>query len=492
MLGMRWLIAIAALLGSLDAASADTGPASGWLAMLPALERLHRTASANASPGQQDNSAAALKAGDVLVIEVLEAKNWGGEFPVLDDGAIYGRFGRIVVAGKTVAEAERLLVQNLKRDFKDPHVSILVKSQRQSHVFLVGVQTDGPISYTPGLDLRQVVASVQLPEDADLMQAVVFRDGAAIKKVNLGVLLSASAGEGGFLLKANDVVSVQPIDYVRIWVTGAVQKPGQNRLPEGSDPYQAVAAAGGILLAPENNVIEEQVRFVVRRGPDVIELPARQDPTAPRFRLESGDTIMVQLPALVKVIVGGEVMRSGEFSVPAGTTLPAVVAVAGGITPQGSLANVLVVRKGEARVLDVSQVRAGALPPPFSVEDGDLVYVRQSERLIYVFGSVRQPGRYVMEDGKEYRAAEALARAGGLDDRGTMRRMYLARPGPDGKFQVTQYHLDEFIKSGRLASNPVLQPGDVLLFSQANRFNIGELTQVISSLVLFDTFIRGR
>jgi len=491
MLAMRWLLAFATVLGGLCAATAELVAWSGWSAPRSFFTVVPR-AKAAAPPAQQDGSAARLKAGDVLVIEVLEAKNWGGEFAVLDDGAIYGRFGRIVVAGKTVAETEKLLIQSLKNDIKDPHVSILVKSQRQNLVYLVGVQTDAPIVYTPGLDLRQVVASVALPEDADMMQAVVFRDGSAVKKVNLGVLLSASAKDEHFLLKANDVVSLQPIDYVRIWVTGSVHKPGQNRLPEGSDPYQAVAAAGGIALLPETNIIEDQVRLIVRRGPEVFQLPAKQDPTAPRFRLESGDTIVVQLPAQVKVMVGGEVLRSGEFSVPAGTTVPAAVAVAGGITPLGSLENVLVVRKGEARVLNVSQVRAGSAPPPFELEDGDLVYVRQSERLIYVFGAVRAPGRFVMEDGKEYRASDALARANGLDDRGTLRRMHLARPGPDGKFQVTQYHLDEFIKGGKIAANPVLQPGDVLLFSQANRFNIGELTQVISSLVLFDTFLRGR
>jgi protein involved in polysaccharide export with SLBB domain len=106
-----------------------------------------------------------------------------------------------------------------------------------------------------------------------------------------------------------------------------------------------------------------------------------------------------------------------------------------------------------------------------------------------VLGGVREPGTFFMEDGKSYRLADALAMAKGLVERGSLRRaMVLTRVGD--KFTTQSYNLDEFLKDGRLASNPELKPGDVVLFGQPKGITTQSATQFLSGLLVFNSLLR--
>src|SRR5688500_19072432 len=146
-------------------------------------------------------------------------------------------------------------------------------------------------------------------------------------------------------------------------------------------------------------------------------------------------------------------------------------------------------RKGEMIRVDASAPAGGGKPAPFDLETGDLVYVQRNERAIHVFGEVAKSGKVLMEDQKEYRLSDALALAGGLSDKGTLRRVYLARPGPDGKVVIQQFNLDEYLKDGKAASNPVLQSGDSVLFGQPKGFNLSVVSQVVSTGLLFQSVL---
>jgi protein involved in polysaccharide export with SLBB domain len=187
------------------------------------------------------------------------------------------------------------------------------------------------------------------------------------------------------------------------------------------------------------------------------------------------------------VTVLGEVAQPGEYVLRGNQTLLAAVAAAGGPNNEGTLSSLLVVRRGELFQLDGTEPqRAG-----FLVESGDLVYIERNERAFTVLGQVAKPGRFLFKDGEKVRATDALAAAGGLSGKGTMRRVYLVRAGADGKSVVTQFHIDDYLKFGKEEANPEVLPGDYLLFGQPKGVTLSGVMQVISGGILLDSLIRN-
>src|ERR1022692_4639162 len=62
-----------------------------------------------------------------------------GEFLVQTDGAVYGiGFGRLVVAGHTLSETQRLVRTGMHRLIRESEVFVTLGLQREQHVFIVG------------------------------------------------------------------------------------------------------------------------------------------------------------------------------------------------------------------------------------------------------------------------------------------------------------------------------------------------------------------
>jgi hypothetical protein len=116
--------------------------------------------------------------------------------------------------------------------------------------------------------------------------------------------------------------------------------------------------------------------------------------------------------------------------------------------------------------------------------------VDENSRFFFVFGTTKKNGRFLMEDGKSYHAADALAVAGGLSSPGSMRHIVLYRPNPNGKPTIKEFNLDEFLKDGNPPSNPEILPGDALLFSEPKGLTLNSLTQVINSYLFLHTVAR--
>ena len=204
--------------------------------------------------------------------------------------------------------------------------------------------------------------------------------------------------------------------------------------------------------------------------------------------IQPGDVVTL-LDKMFRVSVSGEVNEPGDYAVRNDGQLIAAIAQAKGVTKDGTLKNVLVFRGQDVFQVDVSTAQAGQ-PVNFLLQAGDSVVVRRSENAVYILGEVRQPGRYVIPDGKEFHASDLLAAAQGLTPNGSLRRMALVRPDKNGKFQSTAYNLDEFLKSGKDASNPKLVSGDIVLFSQPKSIAFISLNQIASTAFLLRGVIK--
>ncbi len=429
----------------------------------------------------QDRPPLRLKPGDTVFV----TSPYGGELTVQSDGAVYGKGFRVVLEGRTLDEAQGELRRAMRQFVHSDDVYVTIKDLRTEVVYVVGLGGGkGPVALAPDMTLRQLLSNSELGGDADRVDAQLYRAGQKVVSVNVATLLS---GSGDQRLSPNDVVTLSPAPFSRVWVLGQVQVPGELKLPAGSDVYKAIAAAGGFRTngSEWDTTQSDEVRVTVRRGPQTMEFPLRPGSGYQLFVLEPGDMVSVMALEARRVTVLGEVASPGEFVLRGSQTLLAAVAAAGGPNGEGTMSSLMVMRKGELFQLDATDPKRGE----FAMESGDLVYVNRNERAFTVLGQVARPGKFLFKDGEKLRVTDALAKAGGLDGKGTMRRVYLARADENGKTQITQFHLDDFLKDGRLESNPELRPGDYLLFGQPKGVTLAGAIQAISGGMLLNSLI---
>ena len=126
-----------------------------------------------------------------------------------------------------------------------------------------------------------------------------------------------------------------------------------------------------------------------------------------------------------------------------------LLALAGGVAPTGAdIVTVVGTRNGKPFRSEVDLTRVFG-PDRNSVDvllqNEDVVWVDRAPT-IYVYGEVQRPGAQRLERGMS--VMQALASAGGLNQRGTEKGMRVHRRGPDGKVQVTQPGMDDPLRDG--------------------------------------------
>ncbi|MCB8931897.1 MAG: SLBB domain-containing protein [Fimbriimonadaceae bacterium] len=443
-----------------------------------------------------------LHPGDVISVTVFGYHPYGGDFTVFDDGTINGEgFGRLVVQNLTLGETKARLEKALASSLKDPSVRVVLKSQRRPLVYVLGlgaqqegdtassVRRGGALEILPGMTLRQLVATITLPSEPDLLDATLHRKDGSMISVDLLKLAQGSPDQWNGLLEGDDTLVILPKPYIRIWLLGAVKSPGEVRVREGLDVYKALSAFGGPAGTGD---LPEEMTLTIKRGPDTHVLPLKPAPGNPSFKLEAGDVLYVEPTTKIRITVGGDVMEPGTYLVNEGSGIGRVVAEARGTTPTGTLAGTLVMRGADVFRVDATGPVVGGPDAAFELQSGDFVYVPRNERWVYALGEVNSPGQFIIPDGQTWTAADLLGKAHGLGGQGTLRRVTLLRAGPDGKVVPTKFNLDEFLKDGRVESNPQLQVGDVLFFGEPKGITIGTLSQLGQAAFYFDAIFKIR
>jgi polysaccharide export outer membrane protein len=149
------------------------------------------------------------------------------------------------------------------------------------------------------------------------------------------------------------------------------------------------------------------------------------------------------------VIVSGEVRSPGKVPMTGAMTLIEALAAAGSPTSSASTeVSISRQRRNAAglvpdeNAVDIIRVnlrllQLGQAGRDIQLQDGDLINVPKAQTF-YMVGQIRNPGSLVWEPGMTVQ--QAIALAGGLNERGSDRRIKADRFGPDGK--VTEVSLD--------------------------------------------------
>ncbi|MDR4514987.1 polysaccharide export protein EpsE [Nitrosomonas sp.] len=153
----------------------------------------------------------------------------------------------------------------------------------------------------------------------------------------------------------------------------------------------------------------------------------------------------------------GHVRNQGRYTIDGERSLTDVLAMAGGISPDGGNTVTLIRAeddhfvKEEINMLAIFQSGDMRLNP--TIRGGDLIYVAIAPRF-YIYGEVQRPGFYRLEPNMT--VVQALSTGGGLNQRGTERGVRIQRRDADGMLQVI-----------RVKPNDLVQPDDVVYIQES-------------------------
>ena len=119
----------------------------------------------------------------------------------------------------------------------------------------------------------------------------------------------------------------------------------------------------------------------------------------------------------IKVILTGEVMKPGTYTLPSLATLFNALYSSGGPTDNGSFRNIEVIRNGrKVAALDVYDfLLRGDLKNNVRLQDQDIIRVPVYQKRVEIVGEVKRPAIFEMKDSEDFN--DLLAFAGGFTER---------------------------------------------------------------------------
>lgn len=125
---------------------------------------------------------------------------------------------------------------------------------------------------------------------------------------------------------------------------------------------------------------------------------------------------------------------------------------------QGDISQNIPLQDGDVLIVSENEKRSHATGGPSSLEKG------QEVGLIYVLGSVKNPGAYEYQNGDT--VLDVVLRAGGFTD-------YAAKNGTkivreiDGKTETFKVKMEDVVKKGVRDKNPPVYPGDMIIVPES-------------------------
>jgi polysaccharide biosynthesis/export protein len=261
-----------------------------------------------------------------------------------------------------------------------------------------------------------------------------FRPFVGILAIGLQLALGAvcRSAEAPTMTDQQHMSHLGPGDSVSVQVFG---QPDVTNVYVGDDGTISVPLAGNIQVAGTSPVeAAAKVAKALKDG---------------GYFVDPHVTIIVTQPNSQLVSVVGEVANSGRYPINPRTTLVDLLAQAGGLKETASDVGYVLRNDDNGHVSRYPVSLSGltdikdALPTP-TLLGGDSLVVPRAEH-VYVVGEVTTPGTYPIESGMT--VIQAIARAGGINERGSERRIQLKRRGKNGEYQILHPKLSDPIQA---------------------------------------------
>ena len=278
--------------------------------------------------------------GDELLIGLtgsVQASNL--RLTVSPEGQIFvPRVGAIDVAGSRYGDVQALIARQVSRQYRNFRVAVSVGRLHGITVYVTGFAAQ-PGSYTVSSlsTLVNAVLAAGGPSEGGSFRSIqVRRGGQLISDFDLYDLLLKGDKSADVLLQNGDVIYIAPAG-TQVAVIGSVNVEAIYEAKASETLYDMLLYAGGVNTVADNRrllvfdptkpggwqeLTPQQVQGRVASRGEIVRVLSAVGIAQPQFRQ----------PAVVTV--SGEVVNPGRYYVQPGTPLSAVIAQAGGLTPQ--------------------------------------------------------------------------------------------------------------------------------------------------------------
>jgi protein involved in polysaccharide export with SLBB domain len=434
------------------------------------------------TPRQDDGSAESalvppdylISAGDELVVTLWGSVDADVRATVDRSGRIsIPRVGPVMVAGVRYADLDDVIRRRVAQVFRNFDLSVSLGQLRGVRVYVTGfVEQPGAYAVSSLSTVANALLQAGGPTAAgSFRQIELRRAGQAPATFDLYDFLLRGDRSGDRLLRAGDVIHVAAVGP-QIGVIGSVNKPAVFELKGSETVADVLRMAGGF------SAVADRTRVAVERLDErsSVRISQLALPASEGTPLHSGDVLRafsvvdIAQPVLrqnKRVRIEGEVVRPGEYILPAESSISDALIAAGGLTPSAYLFGTEFTRESvritqqenyeralrdleteftratttqrtsSAEEVAAQSARASATArlverlrtvkpngrivlqvqpeapelPNLALEDGDRLYVPPRPTTVGVFGSVFNGGSYLYGDQRT--AGDYLRLAGG-------------------------------------------------------------------------------
>lgn len=409
-------------------------------------------------------------------VEIILTGSIEGSFggTIDNDGRLLlPRVGPVVMAGVRYGDLQARVAQAIGRQFRNFKTAVSVRQLRGIRVYVTGFAAS-PGAYTVNslsTMVNAVLAAGGPSSGGSFRKATLVRGGRVVSELDLYDLLLRGDRRRDAVLQNEDVINIAPLGE-QVAMIGSVNAEAVYELKPGESLETLLALAGGPA------VLADSSRLMLFRNKDNEPLVGREIARAEASGVVAvgGDIVSVvsagslQQPQgrqSVLVRLEGEVARPGNYLVSPGTSLDALLNLAGGLTRQAFVFGTRLERlsvkqqqregfrdaiaqlelslaatpltdttlnEGEqARALASAQAVLGklrtadpdgrlvldlpalasTLPGDMLLENNDRIIIPPRPSAVGVFGAVFRPASFLLTGDRGLRVRDYLARAGG-------------------------------------------------------------------------------
>lgn len=345
------------------------------------------------------------------------------------------RVGAVQVSGVRFADVTDVLRRRVAQVFRNFDLAVSMGQLRGVRVYVTGfVEKPGAYNVSSLSTMAQALFAAGGPSAAGSFRVIELRrNGRVESKLDLYELLLKGERANDRVLQADDTIHVGPVT-AQVAMIGSVNRPAIFDLQPGETVTDVLRMAGGF------STVADVSRLSVERLEDrrTVRVTQLELPQAERDVLKSGDVLRAfsAVAASVpveqqnkRVRVEGEVLRPGDYLLPARSTIADAIAAAGGLTRNAFVFGTEFKRETvratqqtnyerALRDLEVDYTKAATSQRVASTEEAAAQAARatSTSQLIEKLRNLRPTGRVVLQLSPDANELPALA----LEDRDTI------------------------------------------------------------------------
>ena len=440
--------------------------------------------------------------GDELVVEYWGRSTQKLQLTVDREGRIIiPEAGGLVVAGRTLGDAQERIQQMLTRQFKDITVDVTLGKLRSVRVYVVGdVKNPGAYDISSlASPLSALIAAGGPTETGSYRLVKHFRGKNLVEEVDLYDLMLKGVSTAQAHLVSGDSILVPPAGP-QVTVAGSVRRPAIYELHHELTLDQVLNLAGGVPVSGALSSIKVE-RIVAHERKEMLslDLPAgdpANDDAFKRVEIKDGDTVTVSpiLPySNETVYLEGHVFRPGKYPYKQGLKVTDIISSFDALLPEsadrGEIVrlhppdmNPLVIGFNVREVLD-KKVAAPALQPFDTIR----IFGRYETDApkVSIYGEVLRPGEYPLSE--RMTAVDLLRLAGGFKRSAYQDSADLSSYSIVNGEKVELDHREIPMAralAGEADTDVVLKPGDVLTIGQIGGWrDIGGAINIVGEVL---------